>query len=136
MIIRAGALEESSKNFSRRSLTVPKIVAQCRKYPIPYLNTLRDHSISLYNTEDTILIHFRPILKHCRTIPYFNTLSRSIPHLINTLSRTIPYLNTLIRTIPYLKALNRIHSDSESSANQNRVLRHPSRVLRHPRALG
>ena len=36
-----------------------KIVAQCRKQPIPYLNTLRDHSISLYITKNNILIHCR-----------------------------------------------------------------------------
>ena len=48
----------------------PKIVAQCRKYPIPYLYTLS------------------------RTIPYLYTLNRTIPYLY-TLKRTIPYLNTL-----------------------------------------
>ena len=37
---------------SRKRLTVPKSVAQCRKYPIPDLNTLRDRSISLYITKD------------------------------------------------------------------------------------
>ena len=47
-----------------------------------------------------------PIVLHCRTVPYLNTLSRTIPYL-NTLSRTIPYLNTLNRTIPYLKTLSR-----------------------------
>ena len=41
-----------------------KIVAQCRKYPIPYLNTLN------------------------RTVPYLNTLSRTVSYL-NTLSRTL-----------------------------------------------
>ena len=69
--------------------------------------------------------------------PYLITLSRTIPYL-NTLSRTVPYLNALSRTIPYLNTLNRIHADlalgsqsianitsPESSANQNRALRHP-----------
>ena len=70
----------------------PKVVAQCRKYPNPYLYTLS------------------------RTIPYLYTLNRTIPYLItlsriltcvNTLSRTIPYLNTLSRTIPHLNTLSR-----------------------------
>ena len=84
----------------RKNLTVPKIVAQCRKYPIPYFYALS------------------------RTIPYFYTLNRSIPYL-NTLSRTIPHLNTLSRTIPYLNTLRKnpnlaqnqifVGSQSESS---------------------
>ena len=49
---------------------MPKIVAQCRNYSIPYLYTLD------------------------RTIPYLNILDRTIPYL-NTLDRTIPYVNTL-----------------------------------------
>ena len=44
---------------NQKNLTVPKIVAQCRKYPIPNLNTLRDRSISLYINKNTILIHCR-----------------------------------------------------------------------------
>ena len=56
--------------FSKKLLTMPKTVAQCRKYRIPYLNTLG------------------------RTIPYLNTLTRTIPYL-NKLTRTIIYLNTL-----------------------------------------
>ena len=59
---------------------MPKSVAQCQKYPIPYLNTLN------------------------RIIPYLNTLSRTTPYL-NTLGRTLPYLNTLSRTLPYLNTL-------------------------------
>ena len=35
---------------SKKNLTVLK-----QKYPIPYLNTLRDHSIFLYVTKNTIL---------------------------------------------------------------------------------
>ena len=31
-----------SKLIFLKNFTVPKIVAKCRKYPIPYLNTLRD----------------------------------------------------------------------------------------------
>ena len=92
-----------------------------------------------------ILIHNLLILIHCPTIPYLNTLSRSIPYL-NTLSRTIPYLNTLSRTHPACAENRRnVVSQSESStkkplnfvslsessftspelsANQNRVLHH------------
>ena len=58
------------KNFCRNTLTVPKTVTQCRKYRVPYRNTLN------------------------RTIHYLNTLTRTIPYL-NTLTRTIPYLHTL-----------------------------------------
>ena len=122
----------------------PKIVAQCRKYPIPYLYTLSRTTLYLYTLNRTI-----PYLYTLnRTIPYLNTLSRLIPYL-NTLSRTIPYLNTLSRLIPYVKTLSRtipylntlrknpnltqnqilVGSQSESStknpknssANQNRV---------------
>ena len=68
---------------TRNSLTVPKTVEQCQKYPIPYLNTLN------------------------RTTPYLNTLSRTISYP-NALNRTIPYLNTLSRTKPHLKTLKHI----------------------------
>ena len=72
----------------------PKIVEQCRKYPIPYLYTLS---------------RTRPYLHTLnRTIPYIKTLSRTIPYL-KTLSRIIPYVNTLSRTIPYLNTLSRTH---------------------------
>ena len=37
------------RNYFRKNFTVLKIVAQCRKYPIPYLNTLRDHLCSKPN---------------------------------------------------------------------------------------
>ena len=49
--------QKKRKNFSRKNLTLPKTVAECRKYPIPYLNTLRDHSITSYITKNTMLIH-------------------------------------------------------------------------------
>ena len=74
-----GGPKKSKKNF-RKKLTVPKTVAQCRKYLMPYLNTL------------------------CQTIPYLITLSRTLPYL-SSLSRTIPYLNTLKQNIPYLSTL-------------------------------
>ena len=70
----------------------PKIVAQCRKYPIPNLYTLNRTIPYLYTLN--------------RLIPYLNTLNRTIPYL-NTLSRTIAYLNTLNRTIPYFITLSR-----------------------------
>ena len=81
---------------------MPKTVAQCRKYPIPYLYTLSRTIPHLYTLSR--LIPYLNTLS--RLIPYLNTLSRLIPYL-NTLSRLIPYLNTLSRTIPYLNTLNR-----------------------------
>ena len=71
-----------AKNFEtfRKNLTVPKTVAQCRKNPNPYLNTLN------------------------RTEPYFITLSRTIPYL-NSPNRTIPYLNTLPSAANQLRVL-------------------------------
>ncbi len=91
---------------------MPKTVAQCRKYPIPYLYTLSRTIPYLYTLNRTI-----PYLYTLnRTIPYLNTLNRTIPYLntlnriipyVNTLSRTIPYLNTLTRTIPYLNTLKK-----------------------------
>ena len=147
--------------------TLPKAIAYlntCIPYLntcITYLNTLTRPStpcIAYLNTLSRlhILIHELLILIHCPTIPYLNTLSRTIPYL-NTLSRTIPYLNTLSRTHPAC-AENRknVSSQSESStkkpfnfvsqsescftspelsANQNRVLHHSAanqiRVLRN-----
>ena len=79
------------QNFEKQ-LTAPKTVAQCRKYPIPYLYTLR------------------------QTIPYLNTLSRTIPYP-NTLSRTIPYLNTLNRIIPFLNTIRK-----NPNLTQNQIL--------------
>ena len=80
----------------------PKIVAQCRKYPIPNLYTMNRTIPYLYTLNRTI-----PYLYTLsRTIPYLNTLIRIIPY-VNTMSRTIPYLYTLNRTIPYLHTLSR-----------------------------
>ena len=81
---------------------MPKTVAQCRKYPVPYLYTLSRTIPYLYTLNRTIP-HLYTLN---RTIPYLNTLNRIIPY-VNTLSRTIPYLNTLSRTIPYLNTLSR-----------------------------
>ena len=67
IIVRAGGA--AGKIFFRKNL--PKNVAQCRKHPIPYLNTC----ITYLNT----------------LTPYLNTC---INHL-NTLTRlSAPYLNT------------------------------------------
>ena len=87
-----------------RNLTVPKIVAQCRKHPIPYLNTC----LTYLNTSTRLSA---PYLNTC--IAYLNTLSRlSAPYLntsiayLNTLSRlSVPYLNTCIT---YLNTLGRL----------------------------
>ena len=65
------------EKFFSKKLTVPKIVAQCRKHPNPYLNTLRDHSISLYITKNTTLVDCRNY-----TLPYY-------------IAETMTYLNTL-----------------------------------------
>ena len=101
---------------------MPKTVAQCQKYPIPYLYTLSRTIPYLYTLNRTVpylytLNRLIPYLNTLnRIIPYVNTLSRTIPYLntlnriipyVNTLSRTIPYLNTLNRTIPYLNTLSR-----------------------------
>ena len=85
-----------------KKLRVAKTVAQCRKYPIPYLYTL-SQTIPYVNTLSRTIPYLNTLN---RTIPYLNTLSRTIPYL-NTLNRTIPYLNTLSRTIPYLNTLSR-----------------------------
>ena len=140
---------------SENCRTVSKTVAQCRKYPIPYLYRLSRTIPYLYTLNRTIpylytlnrTIPYPNILS--RTIPYLNTLSRTIPYL-NTSSRTIPYLNTLSRTIHYLYTLRKnqnlaqnqilVGSQSKSStknpktssANQNRV----SQCRKNPNALG
>ena len=54
------------RNHFRKNFTVLKIVAQCRKYPIPYLNTLRDHLCSKPNA-----------------IAYLNRLPKLYPILIH-----------------------------------------------------
>ena len=59
------AVGAGGPNVQKQNHTVPTTVPQCPKFLFPDLNTLRDRSISLYITKDTILIH-------CRT--YLNTL--------------------------------------------------------------
>ena len=54
-----GIIIPSGRRCTKIRKKVPKTIAQYRKYPIPYLNTLRNHSISLYITKNTILIHCR-----------------------------------------------------------------------------
>ena len=108
------------KNF-RSSLTVPKIVAQCQKHPVPYLSTCITYLNALTRLSD-------PYLNKC--ITYLNTLSRlSAPYLntcityLSTLSRlSVQYLNTLLTRQPI-----RIENPRLSAANQNRVLGHSSR---------
>ena len=88
--------------FFRKCLKVPKIVAQCRKWAIPHLCTLR------------------PTIVHALLIAigYLNTC---IPYL-NT---CITYLNTLSwLSAPNLNTLNR----HDSATNQNRTPENP----RHP----
>ena len=55
--MRAGGGHTRIFEFFSKNLTVLKIVAQCRKYPIPYLHTLN------------------------RTIPYLNTLNQTIHYV-------------------------------------------------------
>ena len=114
---------------------MPNTVAQCRKYPIRYLYTLRRTIPYLYTWSRTIpylytLNRTIPYLYTLnRTIPYLNTLSLTIPYrntlsriipYVNTLSRTIPYLNTLTRTFPYLNTLSRtIHYLNTLRKNPN-----------------
>ena len=84
---------------------MPKYVAQCRKYPIPYLYTLS------------------------RTIPNLYRLSRIIPYL-NTLNRTILCLNTL-RKNPNL-AQKQIHVGSnQNRARKTLKPRQPIRIEYH-----
>ena len=71
--------------FFRKNLTVPKIVAQCQKHPIPYLNTC----ITYLNTSTRLSA---PYLNTC--IAYLNTLSRLSAPYLNT---CIAYLNTWSR---------------------------------------
>ena len=112
---RAQVPKNSKKN--------PKFVAQCRKYPIPYLYTLSRTIRYLYTLN--------------RTIPYLYTLNRTIPYL-NTLSRTIPCLNTLRKNPSLAQNQNLVGSQSESSTKKPRQ---PIRIEYHsaeknPNALG
>ena len=119
-----------------KKLRVPKTVAQCRKYPIPYLHSLH-RTIPYLNTLSRTIPYFSTLNQ---TIPNHNTLSRTIPYL-NTLSRAIPYLNTLSRSIPYLNTLSKhpiltqkqilVGSQSESSTKKNLKHRQPIRIEYH-----
>ena len=94
IIIHAGGPARKkiiSKFFFRNSLTVPKIVAQCRKRVIPYLYTLR------------------------RTIAYAYTLPNAIAYLntcIPYLNTCVPYLNTCITYVNTLTRLSALGSIS------------------------
>ena len=106
-----------SKNCSRKSLTVPKIVAQCPKRVIPYLYTLN------------------------RTIAYAYTL----PNAIAYLNTCIPYLNTCITYLNTLTTrlvsqehsrqpirieyyVTRVVGQSELSTEKTHQLRQPIRI--------
>ena len=122
--------------FSGKNLTVPKIVPQCRKYPIAYLYTLR-------RTITYALPNASPYLKTC--ISYLNTSAfGSRIHILIHAAPTFSRLHILIhcrlvssrQPIRIERHLRRQpikiehgKNPSTSSANQNRV-------LRHPRALG
>ena len=67
-------------NLFRKALTVPKIVAQCRKRTIPYLYTLR------------------------RTIAY------ALPNAIACLNTSIPYPNTCITYLNTLTRISAVGS--------------------------
>ena len=104
---------------------MPKTVAQCRKHPIPYINTC----ITYLNTFTRLLA---PNLNTC--IAHLNTLTRlSAPYLntciayLNTLTRlSAPFLNTLPTRLGCRQPI-RIEHPRLSATNQNRVLRNPSR---------
>ena len=82
--------------FIEKNLTLPKIVAQCRKMWQKHLNSYLNTCITYLNTLTWLSA---PYLNTC--ITYLNTLSRlSAPYLntcnLNTLTRlSAPYLNTL-----------------------------------------
>ena len=82
-----------TQKFFRKSLTVPKTVAQCRKHPTPYLNTC---------------------------ITYLNTLIRLAAPYLNTLTTRLGSRQP-IRTEYYVTRVGK--NPTTSSANQNQVLR-------------
>ena len=98
--------------FFRKNLTVSKIVAQCRKHPIPYLNTC----FTYLNTSTRLSA---PYLNTC--INYPNTLSQlSAPYLADSAANQDREPSALDN-----QSESSITSP-ESSANQKRVLRQPS----------
>ena len=119
------------QKFEKKKLKVPKIVAQCRKYPIAHPETLQDHSV--YITPSEYIAELHPFSKHCRTIPYLNIPSQTIPYL-NTLNRTIPYPITLSRThVPKTKsAVNQ--KEKTLSTNQNRVISQSESRITSPKS--
>ena len=99
---------------------------------VPYFITL-SRTIAYLNTWaelHPILIHWAelyPILSHWAELyPILIHWAELYP-ILKYWKGTIPYLNTLNGTIPYLNTFS--SAAKTSSANQNRV-------LRHPRALG
>ena len=96
---------------------MPKTVAQSQKKVLPYLCTLK-------RTIAYALPNAIAYLNTC--IPYLNTC---ITYL-NTLTRlSAPYLNTLPTRLGNTREPSAANQNRapESSANQNRVLRNPSR---------
>ena len=105
-ICTRGWASQQFLNFFRKNLTVPKIVAQCRKHPIPYLNTLN------------------------RTIPYLNTLSQlsAQPTRLESSANQNQAPESSVNQNRETSALGSQSESSitspESSANQNRAFRH------------
>ena len=96
---RRARVDQKIEKKIRKSLKVQEIVAQCREYSNPYL--LRDHSISLYITKNTILLFCPNTLNNlsyyiAKPITYLNTLPKLYPILIPypISCRNTPYLNT------------------------------------------
>ena len=110
---------------------MPKIVAQCRKRVIPYLYTLRRAIAYAYTLQNAnaYLNTCNPYLNTCVT--YLNTLTRrsalgSISSYIEPTRLVSPARSTRKPSVLGSQSESTITSP-ESSANQNRVLRHPSR---------
>ena len=113
----------------------------CRTVPIipcPYPETLQDHSVyitlSEYNAELFPILIYR-----AKLYPILTQWTELYPTLLHWAEHTCPKPSRQSTRMKKLCQPIR----SESSANQNRVLRHPSRVLchpsrvlRHPRAPG
>ena len=127
--------------FFRKNLTFPKIVPQCRKYPIAYLFTLRrtialPNANAYLNTCTPISIHALPILIH-----WFGF---QLQILIHALPILIPWVGFRLRILIHRIDTTCLDSTREpSAAKQNQVLRHQScqnrlsatnqnRLLRHP----
>ena len=130
-----------TQNFFSKNLTVPKVVAQCRKYPIPYLNTLSrtipyaytlPNAIAYLNTCIPILIHAYlntlsrlHILIHCRLGSQSKSNTRETS--ANNQNRTPSATNQNREPSTLGSQSESSITSPESSVNQNRALRQPSR---------